>query len=187
MISCTIAIFELHTFAMVYKFCAQKLVEYEKFDQVHGTFMTRFCVINLTFSITAALGTTVAYIRIYKAIRYHQNRIRVQPQATNQMQAYTAHQEKISAIDVMAVNGVCYLLLSILCCTISLMVDGLRTSFFSGLSSFSLLGSLKFFIKPGRYLLPIRKIEKITLKEIFRLGPAQRPSFMYNRHLNMKI
>ena len=129
MISCTIAIFELHTFAMVYKFCAQKLVEYEKFDQVHGTFMARFCVINLTFSITAALGTTVAYIRIYKAIRYHQNRIRVQPQATNQMQAYTAHQEKISAINVMAVNGVCYLLLSILCCTISLMVDGLRTSF----------------------------------------------------------
>ena len=149
--------------------------------------MARFCIINLTFSITAALGTTVAYIRIYKAIRYHQNRIRVQPQATNQMQAYTAHQEKISAIDVMAVNGVCYLLLSILCCTISLMVDGLRTSFFSGLSSFSLLGSLKFFIKPGRYLLPIRKIEKITLKEIFRLGPAQIPSFMYNRHLNMKI
>ena len=129
MISCTIAIFELHTFAMVYKFCVQKLVEYEKFDQVHGTFMTRFCIINLTFSITAALGTTVAYIRIYKAIRYHQNRIRVQPQATNQMQAYTAHQEKISAINVMAVNGVCYLLLYILCCTISLMVDGLRTSF----------------------------------------------------------
>ena len=128
MISCTIAIFELHTFAMVYKFCAQKLVEYEKFDQVHGTFMTRFCIINLTFSISA-LVTTVAYIRIYKAIRYHQNRIRVQPQATNQMQAYTAHQEKISAINVMAVNGVCYLLLSILCCTISLMVDGLRTSF----------------------------------------------------------
>lgn len=116
MISCTIAIFELHTFAMVYKFCAQKLVEYEKLVQVHGTFMARFCVINLTFSITAALG-------------YHQNRIRVQPQATNQMQAYTAHQEKISAINVMAVNGVCYLLLSILCCTISLMVDGLRTSF----------------------------------------------------------
>ena len=158
-----------------------------KLVQVHGTFMARFCIINLTFSITAALGTTVAYIRIYKAIRYHQNRIRVQPQATNQMQAYTAHQEKISAIDVMAVNGVCYLLLSILCCTISLMVDGLRTSVFSGLSSFSLLGSLKFFIKPGRYLLPIRKIEKITLKEIFRLGPAQIPSFMYNRHLNMKI
>ena len=128
MISCTIAIFELHTFAMVYKFCVQKLVEYEKFDQVHGTFMTRFCIINLTFSISA-LVTTVAYIRIYKAIRYHQNRIRVQPQATNQMQAYTAHQEKISAINVMAVNGVCYLLLSILCCTISLMVDGLRTSF----------------------------------------------------------
>ena len=129
MISCTIAIFELHTFAMVYKFCAQKLVEYEKFDQVHGTFMTRFCIINLTFSITAALVTTVAYICIYKAIRYNQNRIRVQPQATNQMQAYTAHQEKISAINVMAINGVCYLLLSILCCTISLMVDGLRTSF----------------------------------------------------------
>ena len=129
MISCTIAIFELHTFAMVYKFCVQKLVEYEKFDQVHGTFMTRFCIINLTFSITAALVTTVAYIRIYRAIRYHQNRIRVQPQATNQMQAYTAHQEKISAINVMAVNGVCYLLLSILRCTISLMVDGLRTSF----------------------------------------------------------
>ena len=129
MISCTIAIFELHTFAMVYKFCAQKLVEYEKFDQVHGTFMTRFCIINLTFSITAALVTTVAYIRIYRAIRYHQNRIRVQPQATNQMQAYTAHQEKISAINVMAVNGFCYLLLYILCCTISLMVDGLRTSF----------------------------------------------------------
>ena len=129
MISCTIAIFELHTFAMVYKFCAQKLVEYEKFDQVHGTFMTRFCIINLTFSITAALGTTVAYIRIYKAIRYHQNRIRVQPQATNQMQAYTAHQEKISAINVIAVNSVCYLLLPILCCTISSMVDGLRTSF----------------------------------------------------------
>lgn len=96
---------------MVYKFCAQKLVEYEKLVQVHGTFMARFCVINLTFSITAALGTTVAYIRIYKAIRYHQNRIRVQPQATNQMQAYTAHQEKISAINVMAANGVfviCY-------------------------------------------------------------------------------
>ena len=96
---------------MVYKFCAQKLVEYEKFDQVHGTFMTRFCIVNLTFSITAALGTTVAYIRIYKAIRYHQNRIRVQPQATNQMQAYTAHQEKISAINVIAVNSVfviCY-------------------------------------------------------------------------------
>ena len=122
----------------------RSLVEYEKFDQVHETFMTRFCIVNLTFSITAALGTTVAYIRIYKAIRYHQNRIRVQPQATNQMQAYTAHQEKISAINVMAVNGVCYLLLSILCCT-------------------------------------------HTLKEIFRLGPAQRPSFMYNRHLNMKI
>lgn len=96
---------------MVYKFCAQKLVAYEKLVQVHGTFMARFCVINLTFSITAALGTTVAYIRIYKAIRYHQNRIRVQPQATKQMQAYTAHQEKISAINVMAVNGVfviCY-------------------------------------------------------------------------------
>lgn len=68
-------------------------------------------------------------------------------------------------------------------------VNGGRPSniVFSGLSSFSLLGSLKFFIKPGRYLLPIRKIEKITLKEIFRLGPAQIPSFMYNRHLNMKI
>lgn len=82
-----------------------------KLVQVHGTFMARFYVINLTFSITAALGTTVAYIRIYKAIRYHQNRIRVQPTATNQMQAYTALQEKISAINVIAVNSVfviCY-------------------------------------------------------------------------------
>ena len=119
---------------------------------------------------------TVAYIRIYKAVRYHQDQMRVQPQATNQRTQRT-HQEKKSAMNAMFVYGVfliCYF--PYLCCTILLMVDNLRMSFLIAdhLSLFLILlnSSLNPAIYCWRYR-EIRRIMKTTVKEIFRMGTAQ--------------
>ena len=122
--------------------------------------------------LVGLLVTTVAYFRIYKTVRHHQNQIQSQNQALN-AQAMDALRERKSAINALIVYVVflaCYV--PYLCCTILLMVDKLRVSFLAGyqISLFLLLlnSSINPLVYCWRYR-EIRHISKKILKDILRI------------------
>ena len=122
--------------------------------------------------LVGLLVTTVAYFRIYKTVRHHQNQIQSQNQALN-AQAMDALRERKSAINALIVYVVflaCYA--PYLCCTILLMVDKLRVSFLAGyqISLFLLLlnSSINPLVYCWRYR-EIRHISKKILKDILRI------------------
>ena len=117
------------------------------------------------------LVTTVAYIRIYKIVRYHQNQIQSQCQVQNG-QAMEVLREKKSAINALYVYVVflaCYV--PYLCCTILLIVESLRPSYLVGHQASLFLIVLNSSLNPLVYCWryrEIREIVKSTAKKILR-------------------
>ena len=125
------------------------------------------------FELIGLLITTVAYFRIYKTVRRHQNQIQSQCQTLN-AQAMEALRERKSAINALIVYIVflaCYV--PYLCCTILLMVDKLRVSFLAGyqISLFLILlnSSINPLVYCWRYR-EIRHISKNIVKDILRIA-----------------
>ncbi|XP_078364138.1 melanocortin receptor 4-like [Oculina patagonica] len=120
--------------------------------------------------VTEVIGfavTTVAYFRVFKVVRYHQNQIQSQCQVQNE-HTIEAAREKKSALNTLYVYLVflaCYL--PILLSSILLLVDNFKISFlvaynFSGFIVF-LNSSLNPFVYCWRYR-EIRQIVKTTLR-----------------------
>ena len=116
--------------------------------------------------------TTVAYIRIYKVVRYHQNQIKSQCQVQNG-QAMEVLREKKSAINSLFVYVVflaCYV--PYLCCTILLMVDNFRTSFLVAYQVALFLVLLNSSLNPIVYCWRYREIREnvqSTVRKILRI------------------
>ena len=116
--------------------------------------------------------TTVAYIRIYRVVRYHQNQIHSQLQQQN-AQAMELIREKMSAFNTVYLYVIfvaCYLphfcsatLLNINSAQISFWLAFYVTLFFVLLNS-----SINPFVYCWRYR-EIRQIMKSTVKKIFRI------------------
>ena len=118
------------------------------------------------------LVTTVAYSRIYKTVRYHQNQIHNQCQLQN-AQALEIHREQKTAINVLFVYAVflaCYL--PYLCCTLLLIEDRLRISFLAAYEVSFFLLLLNSSINPVVYCWRYREIREIVqsiIKKILRI------------------
>ena len=118
------------------------------------------------------LLTTVAYIHIYRAVRYHQNQIQSQLQQQN-AQAMTLFREKKAALNAMhfyVIFVACYL--PNLCSTILFVTD------ISPISLWLAVHATIFFVLLNSSLNPvvycwryreIRQIMKSTVKKIFRI------------------
>ena len=116
--------------------------------------------------------TTVAYIRIYRVVRYHQNQIHSQLQQQN-AQAMELIREKMSAFNTVyfyVIFVACYL--PHLCSTVLLTTDNTQISFWLGnyVTFFFVLlnSSINPFVYCWRYR-EIRQIMKSTVKKIFRI------------------
>ena len=118
------------------------------------------------------LVTTVAYIRLYRTVRYHQNQIQNQFQLQNgqAMEELRRRKWAINALFVYVVFVACYL--PYLCCTLLLIVDRFRLSFLASyeVSLFVLLlnSSINPIVYCWRYR-EIREIAKSLLKKILRI------------------
>ena len=115
--------------------------------------------------------TTVAYIRIYRAVRHHQNQIQSQLQHQN-AQAMELFQEKKSAFNAVyfyVIFVACYL--PNFCSTLLLTIDNSQISFWLAnyVTFFFVLlnSSLNPVVYCWRYR-EIRQIMKSTVKKIFR-------------------
>ena len=124
----------------------------------------------VTIELVGLLVTTVAYIRIYKVVRYHQNQIQSQCQLQNDQAMEVLRQKKsaINALFVYIVFLACFL--PNLCCIILLRVDSLRLSFLAAnhVSGFLVLlnSSLNPIVYCWRYR-EIRQIVKTLAKKLF--------------------
>ena len=119
------------------------------------------------------LLTTVAYIRIYKIVRYHQHQIHSQHQLANP-QAMELLREKKCAFNALFVYSVflaCYL--PYLCTVMPLITDSMKLSVLVAdqVSKFlvCLNSSLNPLVYCWRYR-EIREIVKSTMKKIFRIN-----------------
>ena len=117
--------------------------------------------------LVGLLVTTVAYIRIYKVVRYHQNQIQRQCQVQNGQAMEVLRQKKsaINSLFVYVVFLACYV--PYLCCTISLMVDNYRTSFLIAYQVALFLVLLNSSLNPIIYCWRYREIREIV-KNIVR-------------------
>ena len=119
------------------------------------------------------LLTSVAYIHIYKVVRYHQNQIQCHLQISN-AQASELLREKKSALNTLFVYVVfiaCYL--PHLCTTVLLIKNSSQISFRAAshitFNCILLNSSLNPLVYCWRYR-EIRKIVKSTVKNIFRMS-----------------
>ena len=118
------------------------------------------------------LLTTVAYIHIYRAVRYHQNQIHSQLQQQN-AQAMTLFREKKAALNAMyfyVIFVACYL--PNLCSTILLVTDISPISFWLAVHATIFLVLLNSSLNPVVYCWryrEIRQIMKSTVKKVFRI------------------
>ena len=130
----------------------------------------------LVATITEFVGiflTTVAYIRIYKVIKHHQNQIHSQLQLQDNAEAMELLREKKSSVNALFVHIVflaCYL--PYLCYAILVMRNCIPISFMPVAEKVSewlvfLNSSLNPFVYCWRYR-EIREIVKKTVKKIFR-------------------
>ena len=129
----------------------------------------------LVSTITELAGLflmTVAYIRIYKVIRHHQNQIQSQLQLQNNTQAMELLREKKSSVNALFVHVVflaCYL--PYLCYAILVLTNCIPISFLPVAEKISeflvfLNSSLNPFVYCWRYW-EIREIVKKIVKKIF--------------------
>ena len=118
---------------------------------------------------------SVAYIRIYKVVKYHRNQIHSQLQVPN-TQATNLVREKKSALNAVYVYVVflaCYL--PLLCCYIGLLSNRFRMSFLAAEIASVFLVFLNSSLNPVLYCWryrEIRKNVKNVVKKIFRINVA---------------
>ena len=129
--------------------------------------------IEMVTAVISALGyvlTTLAYIHIYKVVRYHQNQIYSQNQLQNAQTREALKQRKsaYSSIFVSVVFLACYF--PVLPCTILYSINPSEISFlvahFASIFLIYLNSSLNPFVYCWRYP-EIRQSVKSTVKEIF--------------------
>ncbi|XP_073237414.1 beta-2 adrenergic receptor-like [Porites lutea] len=130
----------------------------------------------MTAGVISVIGyvlTTVAYIRLYKVVRYHQNQIYSQNQLQN-AQTREAHRQRKSAYNSLFVSVVflaCYF--PFLPCTILYLTNTSEISFlvahFASMFLNYLNSSLNPFVYCWRYP-EIRQIVKSTVKQIFHMN-----------------
>ena len=124
-------------------------------------------------SVIGYVLTTLAYVRIYKVVRYHQNQIYSQNQLQN-AQTREAHRQRKSAYDSLFVSVVflaCYF--PFLPCTILSSINPSEVSFlvahFASIFLIYLNSSLNPFVYCWRYP-EIRESVKSTVKQIFHMN-----------------
>ena len=124
-------------------------------------------------SVIGYVLTTVAYIRLYKVVRYHQNQIYSQNQLQN-AQTREAHRQRKSAYNSLFVSVVflaCYF--PFLPCTILYLTNTSEISFlvahFASMFLIYLNSSLNPFVYCWRYQ-EIRQSVKSTVKQIFHMN-----------------
>ena len=135
----------------------------------------------LTYVVTVVIGTvgflltTVAYIHIYRVVRYQRNEMQNQCQPPN-AQAMELLKERMSAFSTLyfyIVFLACYI--PSLCSTVLLIADGSRISFLVSfhITFFIVLlnSSLNPIVYCWRYR-EIREIVKSTVKKILRIAEA---------------
>ena len=129
-------------------------------------------MVAVTVQFVGILLTTVAYIRIYRVVRYHQNQIHSQLQQQS-AQAMELLREKKSALNTVyfyVIFVACYF--PHVCCTILLTTDNTRITFWLAnyVTCFFVLlnSSLNPVVYCWRYR-EIRQIMKSTVKKIFRI------------------
>ena len=117
--------------------------------------------------------TTIAYIRIYKAVRYHHNRIQSQSRESGH-RAKVFIREKKSAINSLFIYAVflaCYT--PHLCCTIFLMINRHLVSYLVANHASLFLVILNSSLNPLVYCWRYREIRVIvinTMRKLFSLG-----------------
>ena len=124
-------------------------------------------------SVIGYVLTTLAYVRIYKVVRYHQNQIYSQNQLQN-AQTREAHRQRKSAYNSLFVSVVflaCYF--PFLPCTILSSINPSEVSFlvahFASIFLIYLNSSLNPFVYCWRYP-EIRQSVKSTVKQIFHMN-----------------
>ena len=128
-------------------------------------------MIVVSFEFIGLLVTSVAYARIYRVVKYHQNRIQSQLQLQNNLAVERIRKKKssINSLIVYVVFVACFL--PNLCCIVLLRTNGLRLSLLvaNHISGFLVLlnSSLNPFIYCWRYR-EVRKIVKALSKKIIR-------------------
>ena len=132
-------------------------------------------VVSVVLECIGILVATVAYTRIYKVVRYHQNQIHSQSQM-NYQRAKEALREKKSAINCLFVYVIflaCYV--PHLCCSILLIVDNLRVSFLVCYHVSLFLVLLNSSINPLVYCWRYREIRETVKRAIRKLFCTMQP------------
>ena len=122
-------------------------------------------------SVIGYVLTTVAYIRLYKVVRYHQNQIYGQNQLQNAQTTEAHRRSAYSSIFVSVVFLACYF--PFLPCTILYLTNTSEISFlvahFASIFLIYLNSSLNPFVYCWRYP-EIRQTVKSTVKQIFHMN-----------------
>lgn len=127
-------------------------------------------MVAVAFEFVGLVVITVAYIRIYKIVRYHQNQIQTQCQIENSvaMEAARVKKSALNSFYVYVILLVCYL--PNLLASILLEVDNLRMStlvaYFVSIFLLCLSSSLNPLVYCWRYR-EVRRLVKSTVKKIF--------------------
>ena len=130
-------------------------------------------MVSVVLECIGLLVATVAYTRIYKAARYHQNQIHSQSHGMNYQRAKEVLREKKSAINCLFVYVIflaCYFPHLCCACSIIFIVDNLRVSFLVAYYASVFLALLNSSINPAVYCWryrEIREIVKRTIRKIF--------------------
>ena len=136
-------------------------------------FLPKGIAVAAAISVIGYVLTTLAYVRIYKVVRYHQNQIYSQNQLQNAQTRETLKQRKsaYSSIFVSVVFLACYF--PVLPCTILYSINPSEVSVlvthFASIFLIYLNSSLNPFIYCWRYP-EIRQSVKSTVKQIFHMN-----------------
>ena len=136
-------------------------------------FLPKGIAVAAAISVIGYVLTTLAYVRIYKVVKYHQNQIYGQNQLQN-AQTREAHRQRKSAYNSLFVSVVflaCYF--PFLPCTILYSINPSEISFlvahFASIFLIYLNSSLNPFVYCWRYP-EIRQTVKSTVKQIFHIN-----------------
>ena len=129
-------------------------------------------VVTAVVECVALLLTTVAYVRIYKVVRYHQNQIQSQLQQVNhqEMELHRETKSAFNALIVYVIFVICYF--SHFCVVMWSVIKSSQTSYLAPyyVTVFLILlnSSLNPLVYCWRYQ-QIRQIMKSTMKKIFHI------------------
>ena len=129
-------------------------------------FLLKGIAVAAAISVIGYVLTTLAYVRIYKVVRYHQNQIYSQNQLQN-AQTREAHRQRKSAYNSLFVSVVfltCYF--PLLPCAILYMTNTSEISFLIALSASIFLIYLNSSLNPLFYCWRYREIRKIVKKTV---------------------